>query len=271
MRLLKGYRNLLINGIDFNLLIQEHILNRTFVANPGPLDDQRSQEQFDLIFAGIVKLKQQIHLQILARHKVQIVHPHILMIPDLPRTGMQFQFFNEHILIGLDVERKQCFFVDRDVVIEEITSDGLSEDFVDDEDVADIEVKFFYCVVVGFQGEKLLSPAYLNCLFYRVCEVQLQGLCTEFVAFYPDGVLLCGSFTLHGQLHGYFGVGKILFLLDVCKELSIALIVFKHQQLRGHLASLHPSDGYREAGSLVEVVGLVDGLYDYFWFLDLAE
>lgn len=191
MRLLKRYPNLLIYGIDLDLLIQEPILNRALIANPRPLDDQSSQEQLNLILTAIIKLKQQINLQILTRHKVQIIHPHVLMILDLPWAGMQLQFLNEHILIGLDIKRKECFLVDRDVVIEEITGDGLSEDFVDDEEIADIEVYLFYCVVVGFQGQGFLSPAYFHCLLDGVCEVELQGLCAQFVAFYPDGVLLC--------------------------------------------------------------------------------
>lgn len=73
------------------------------------------------------------------------------MIDDLAWTWMQFQFLDKDILISLDVEGKKCLFVDGNVVIEEIAGDCLSEDLVDDEEVADIEVDLFNCVVVGLQ------------------------------------------------------------------------------------------------------------------------
>lgn len=76
---------------------------------------------------------------------------------------------------------------------------------------------------------------------------------------------------MDGQLNCYFGVSEVLFFLDVGEELSIALIFIEDQQFRSHLASLHPFDSYREAGSLVEVVDLIDALNDYLGFLNLAE
>lgn len=44
MGLIKGNANLLVDGVDLDLLIQETIFNRTFISHSSPLDNQSCQE-----------------------------------------------------------------------------------------------------------------------------------------------------------------------------------------------------------------------------------
>ena len=64
---------------------------------------------------------------------------------------MQLEFLDVNVLIGFNVEGKESLLVDGYIVVKEIAGDGFSENFVDDEEVANAEVDLFDGVVVGFE------------------------------------------------------------------------------------------------------------------------